>query len=189
MLRLQKNAKRTIIQRDVCLISQTWGKQVLLGVPSADEHLAVVPLQHRALLHRDSRGECHTVHRLLMPAEDRSGSKCKRVTLLVGWNTMSNLLVSQTSSKYGRRCLFQRPTAAQWSQSWQRRAPEDQVVSIRSGTTEIIFRIWWSRKKSNPCSYQVHVWILCARACGAPFYGVDLLLMSLERVNGGNLIV
>ena len=86
-----------------------------------------------------ARGECHTVHRLLMPAEDRSGSKCKRVTLLVGWNTMSNLLVSQTSSKYGRRCLFQRPTAAQWSQSWQRRAPEDRVVSIRSGTTGIIF--------------------------------------------------
>ena len=30
-----------------------------------------------------ARGECHTVHRLLMPAEDRSGSKCRKATLLV----------------------------------------------------------------------------------------------------------
>ena len=59
-------------------------------------------------------------------------------------------LLAQTLSKCGRRCLFQRPTAAQWSQSWQRRAPEDRVVSIRSGTTGIIFRFWWSTKKSNP---------------------------------------
>ena len=98
-------------------------------------------------------------------------------------------LLAQTLSKCGRRCLFQRPTAAQWSQSWQRRAPEDRVVSIRSGTIRIIFNLWWSKKKSNPCSYQVHVWILSARACGAPFYGVDLLLVGLEGVNGCNLIV
>ena len=115
-----------------------------------------------------------------------TGSLCLRKT---DQDQSAIYLLAQTLSKCGRRCPFQRPTAAQWSQSWQRRAPEDRVVSIRSGTTEIILKLWWSKKKSSPCSYQVHVWILSARACGAPFYGVDLLLVSLERVNGCNLIV
>ena len=30
-----------------------------------------------------ARGEGHTEHWLLVPAEDRSGSKCKKVTLLI----------------------------------------------------------------------------------------------------------
>ena len=101
-----------------------------------------------------------------------------------GGTQLEIYLLTQTLSKCGRRCLFQRPTAAQWSQSWQRQAPKDGVFSIK-----IICHPSWSEKKSNPWSYQVHVWILRARACGTPFYGVDLLLMSLERVNGCNLIV
>ena len=89
-----------------------------------------------------------------------------------------------TWSMCGRRFPFPRPTGALWSQSWQRQAPKDRVFSIK-----ISCHPWWSEKKSNPWSYQVHVWILRARTCGTPFYGVDLLLMSLERVNGCNLVV
>ena len=134
---------------------------------------------------------CGRLIRIEMQDSDIVGSSGTQWAFLNNQNSnqWAICLLAQTLSKCGRRCPFQRPTAAQWSQSWQRRAPEDRVVSIRSGTTEIILKLWWSKKKSSPCSYQVHVWILCAWACGAPFYGVDLLLMSLERVNGCNLIV
>ena len=87
-----------------------------------------------------ARGECHTVHRFLVSAEDRSGLKCKSDIVGSGGTQLAICLLTQTLSKCGRRCPFQRPTAAQWSQSWQRRAPEDRVVSIRSGTTGINFR-------------------------------------------------
>ena len=53
-----------------------------------------------------ARGECHTVHRLLMPAEDRSGSKCKRVTLLVRVESISNLLVNSNLVKVWTQVPF-----------------------------------------------------------------------------------
>ena len=103
-----------------------------------------------------------------------------------GWNTMSNLLVSSNlvkvwtqvpfSTSHSRTVESKLAEASTWGSSGFH-----QIGNHRNKFS--------SKKKSNPCSYQVHVWILCARACGAPFYGVDLLLMSLERVNDCNLIV